>query len=150
MTIIELLVVLTVVSTMSLMAASRFGALTERSALRSARQQVEAAIATARAAAIQKGTSSVFYVSGNRIGVNTSITGAGGVTQTLGPIDLYSTLGVQIQVVWGADSVLTFNPRGFASPRLTGMGMYRLVKGTRTDSTCVSIIGMIIGQGCVQ
>jgi len=150
MTTFELVIVLTIVSAMSLMAASRFTILSERSALRSARQQVEAAIATARASAIQKGRISIFWISNNRMGVITSINDVGGFTQTLRPIALDSSLGVKIEAKWGADSSITFGPRGFLQPRLTGVGMYRLIRGSRTDSTCISIIGQVIGQRCVQ
>jgi Tfp pilus assembly protein FimT len=150
MTLLELLVVLTVVSTMSLMAASRFKTLTERSALRSARQQVEAAIATARASAIQKGRTSIFYVAGNYIGVVTQVNDVGGYTQTLQPISLDSALKVKVEVKGGASTLLVFTPRGFASPRLPSMGKFVLSRGSRVDSTCISIIGQVIGQRCVQ
>ncbi len=150
MTLIEFLAVLAIVSTLSLMSASRFTILSERSALRSARQQVEAAIATARASAIQKGRNSTFYVSGNRIGVRTVIIDAGATTNTLQAIALDSSLKVSLELHGGADTALTFNSRGYASPRFTSVGRYVLMRGSRRDSTCVSVIGHIIGQGCVQ
>jgi prepilin-type N-terminal cleavage/methylation domain-containing protein len=150
LTVVELLIVLTIVSILSLFASARFKTLTERSALRSARQQVESALATARASAIQKGRNSTFWISGNRIGVRTVINDAGGTTNTLAGIPLDSSLGVTIALAGGADTAVVFNPRGFATPRLTSVARYRLTKGSRTDSTCISIIGQVIGQGCVQ
>lgn len=150
MTIIELLAVMAFVSVLAVFAAPRFTTLSERSALRSARQQVEAAIATARASAIQKGRQSTFYVMGNRIGVRTVINDAGSTTNTLQPIALDSLYGITLSRAGGADTTIVFSPRGFASPRLTGVGRYRLTLGSRVDSTCVSVIGQIIGQRCVQ
>lgn len=150
MTVVELMIVVIIISMLSLLAGSRFKVLTERSALRSARQQVESALATARASAIQKGRNSTFWVSGNRIGVRTVINDAGATTNTLAGIPLDSTLGVTIALAGGADTAIVFGPRGFATPRLAGVARFRLTKGSRTDSTCISIIGQVIGQGCVQ
>lgn len=150
MTVVELMIVVIIISMLSLLAGSRFKVLTERSALRSARQQVESALATARASAIQKGRNSTFWVSGNRIGVRTVINDAGATTNTLAGIPLDSTLGVTIALAGGADTAIVFGPRGFAAPRLASVARFRLTKGSRTDSTCISIIGQVIGQGCVQ
>jgi Tfp pilus assembly protein FimT len=147
---IELLVVVTIVSGIALFAAPKFTTLTERSALRSARQQVESAIATARASAIQKGRESTFWVQGNRIGVRTVINDAGATINTLPGIALDSSLGVTLSLAGGADTAIVFSPRGFATPRLSAIARFRFAIGSRIDSTCVSSVGQVIGQGCVQ
>jgi prepilin-type N-terminal cleavage/methylation domain-containing protein len=148
--LIELLTVVTIVSGIALLAAPRFTSLTERSALRSARQQLESAIATARASAIQKGRESTFWVQGNRIGVRTVINDAGATTPTLPGIALDSSLGVTLSLAGGADTAMVFSPRGFITPRLAAVARFRLTVGSRTDSTCISSVGQVIGQGCVQ
>ncbi len=148
--LIELLTVVTIVSGIALLAAPRFTTLSERSALRSARQQVESAIATARASAIQKGRESTFWVQGNRIGVRTVINDAGATTNTLPGIPLDSSLGITLSLAGGADTALVFSPRGFVTPRLTAIARYRFTIGSRTDSTCISSVGQVIGSGCVQ
>lgn len=148
--LIELLTVVTIVSGIALLAAPKFTSLSERSALRSARQQVESAIATARASAIQKGRESTFWVQGNRIGVRTVINDAGATMNTLPGIPLDSSLGVTLSLAGGADTAIVFSPRGFATPRLGAIGRFRFSIGSRTDSTCISIVGQVLGQGCVQ
>jgi prepilin-type N-terminal cleavage/methylation domain-containing protein len=149
-TLIELLTVVTIVSGIALLAAPRFTTLAERSALRSARQQIESAIATARASAIQKGRESTFWVQGNRIGVRTVINDAGATTNTIPGIALDSSLGVTVSLAGGADTAMVFSPRGFVTPRLAAVARFRFSIGTRTDSTCISIIGQVLGPGCVQ
>lgn len=149
--LVELMIVVVITSMLALLAAPRFTALSERSALRSSRMQIEAAIATARASAIQKGRPATFWVTGSSFGVRVEINDAGATTVVIPTIPLDSLHKVTLTRVGGvADSVIVFNSRGFASPRLSQTGRYRLTIGSRTDSTCVSTLGHILGQTCAQ
>ena len=147
---IELMIVVTITSMLALVAAPRFTTLMHRSALSSSRQQIEAMIATARAAAIQKGRPATFWVSGQRMGVTAVINDAGATTNLIAPIRLDSVhKGMTLTLAGSTDTAIVFSARGYASPRLTVPGIiYRLQVGTRRDSTCVSTVGHILGQAC--
>jgi hypothetical protein len=48
-----------------------------------------------------------------------------------------------------ADSVISFDARGLANPRLGADGArWVIARGTRKDSVCVSNFGMILPRGC--
>lgn len=148
MTMVELMIVVTIVTTLTMFAAPRFRALTQRSALRSSRQQVEAMIATARAAAIQKGRPAAFWVKGQQIGVRAVINDSGQTIDLVAPLRLDSLHRVKLTLGGSADTAIVFSPRGYATPRLGGKVIYQLRIGTRSDSTCVTSIGHILGQSC--
>ena len=150
MTLVELLIVVVITSGLALLAAPRFTTLTQRSALRSSRQRVEAMIATARAAAIQKGRDATFWVSGQQMGVTAVINDAGQTTNLISATRLDSLYKVTLALGGSGDSSIVFSPRGYASPRLGGIVIYRLQIGVRADSTCVSSVGHILGQACAQ
>jgi len=145
------MIVVTITSILSLMAAPRFTTLMERSALRSSRQQIEAMIATARAAAIQKGRTATFYVSGQTMGVRAVINDAGATSDLIAPmrLDLIHK-GMSLALAGSGDTTIVFSARGYATPRLASKIIYRLTIGSRRDSTCVSTIGHILGQTCAQ
>lgn len=148
---IELMIVVTITSMLALVAAPRFTTLMHRSALRSARQQIEAMIATARAGAIQKGRTATFWVAGQQMGVRVVINDAGATTDLIAPIQLDSVhKGMTLTLGGSAASTINFSSRGYASPRPASTVIYRLQIGTRRDSTCVSTIGHILGQSCAQ
>lgn len=150
MTMVELMIVITITSSLALLAAPRFKALRERSALRSSRQQIEAMIATARAAAIQKGRSATFYVNGQAVGVRVVVNDAGSTVNLVAPTRLDSLHGVTLTLGGSADTAIVFSPRGYATPRLGGTVVYTLQIGSRRDSTCVPSIGHILGQACAK
>lgn len=147
-TLVEIVIILTMVAGLALLAAPKFLVLQDRSSLRSARQEVEALIGTARSAAIQKGRSTRFFVHGNTVGVVATINDAGATTNLVNPVPLDTLYGVTMTLAGSADTAVVFDPRGFASPRLGGTVVYRLTKSARTDSTCISRVGQILGQRC--
>lgn len=120
MTMMELMIVITITSSLALLAAPRFTTLRERSALRSSRQQVESMVATARAAAIQKGRNATFYVQGQAIGVRAVVNDAGSTLNLVAPLRLDSLHGVKLTLGGSADTAIVFSPRGYATPRLGG------------------------------
>ena len=150
MTLIEMLIVVVIVSMLALLSAPRFTALLQRSALRSARQQVEAMLATARASAIQKGRNATFWVSGQAVGVRVVINDAGTTTDVVPRQRLDSLYGVTLALAGSAPTSIVYTARGATSPRLASTAIFRFTAGTRKDSTCVAAVGHILGQACVQ
>ena len=144
-TLTEMLVVVVVMGTLTMISLPKFAGLQERSRLTSARQEIEAAIATARAAAVQKGRTATLTINGNSLRV--TVTSANGGTQTvvIPPMPLDSVYGVTLSAT---NASITFDMRGFVSPRLGGTGIYRLAATTRRDSVCITAIGQLMKRGC--
>lgn len=63
----------------------------------------------------------------------------------LGPVPLDSTLGVSL---YASDTILVFESRGFASPRLTNIGKVRISRTNSKDSVCVTVTGALMPRGC--
>ncbi len=150
-TLIEMLIVVSLTALLAMMTAPRFTTLMQRSSLRSSRQTIESMIATARAGAIQKGRNATFWVNGQQMGVRAVIDDAGTTTNLIAPIRLDSIhKGMKLTLGGSADTAIVFSSRGYASPRLGGTVIYRLTMGSKSDSTCISTIGHILGQACQQ
>jgi hypothetical protein len=122
----------------------------------SAKAQVASSIATARAAAIQKGRQARFIVRGDRLNVEVSADTAssiGGSSATgtmiiLSNIPLDDRYDVSIVPRAALDSVIRFDARGFGTTGSGGMARFILTGGSRTDSVCVSSLGLIMKRGC--
>jgi type IV fimbrial biogenesis protein FimT len=144
-TLTELLIVVVMVGALTLLALPKFSWLVERNKLSAAREEITSAIATARAAAVQKGRVATFRISGNKMWV-TVVTNDAGATMTVVPIKSLKTL---YNVSLAAnDSVITFDMRGFANPRLASTGVFRILGITKTDSVCITTAGQIMPRGC--
>jgi type II secretory pathway pseudopilin PulG len=140
-----MLMVVVIIGGLTLFSVPKFAVLQERSKLTSARQEIEAAIATARAAAIQKGRVSRLHIGNNKLSV-TVIPVGGGAQQTVLPeMPLDSVYGVTMSVT---DTLIVFDVRGFAWPRLSATGIFRLIGRTRRDSVCISTTGQLLSRGC--
>jgi prepilin-type N-terminal cleavage/methylation domain-containing protein len=144
-TLVEMMMVIVIISLLTLFAVPKFGVLQERSRLQSARQEIEAALVTARAAAIQKGRIAKLHIGNNRLSVTVIPVGGGPEMTVLPVMPLDSVFGISMTVT---DTVVTFDVRGFATPRLSGTGMFKLIGRTRRDSVCVSTSGQIMSRGC--
>jgi Tfp pilus assembly protein FimT len=143
-TLVEVVIIVTIVAGLALLAAPKFTTIQDRSSLRSARQRIDAMVATARAAAIQKGRPARVAIRGNTAAVVATVNDAGATTNVGAPVPLDSLYGVVVALAGSADTAVIFDPRGFASPRLAGTLVYRFTKGGRTDSTCVSRVGQLL------
>lgn len=120
-------------------------------AVRSARDNIAAYLATARAAAIRRGQSARFVVTGSVIDVQVE-TAPG----TFAPLteredgssasrrDLASQFNVEVQP--SGASTIEYNPRGFA--QLGGTQRFVVLREGKSDSVCVSGLGVIMRQGC--
>jgi prepilin-type N-terminal cleavage/methylation domain-containing protein len=148
--LIELLIVVVMISLMTLMSLPRFGALRERSKISSASQRLESSIAAARASAIQKGRNAQVIISNNSVIVKVATNSAGGTATVIPAMNYNTEYGVTFSFGHAADSLLTYNPRGFLSPTLTYAVKIRLQSTTRSDSICTTLAGQLMKRGCVQ
>jgi Tfp pilus assembly protein FimT len=123
-----MLIVVVMVGLLTMFAIPKFAVVAERNKLTAAREEITSAIATARAAAVQKGRTATLWFSGNTMWV-TVVTSNSGSTMTVVPVKSFMT-------VYGASvaapaSAITFDMRGFVSPPLGSKGIFRIV------GTCV-------------
>lgn len=148
-TLTEMVIVVSVVGMLTLFALPRFSGLVERNQLTAAREELTAAIATARAAAIQKGRTATLFLSGNQMWVTAATDGAGS-TMTVVPVKSFTSLynvSVAASSPAGLTSV-TFDMRGFASPRLSAVGKFLITGASRRDSICLTTAGQIMPRTC--
>lgn len=148
-TLTEMIIVVGVVGLLSLVSLPKFSGLVERNKLQAAREELAAAIATARAAAIQKGRSATLHLSGNQMWV-TAVTSGAGATTTIVPVKSFTSLynvSVAASAPAGLTSV-TFDMRGFASPRLSSTGRFVITGTSRKDSICITPAGQIMPRSC--
>jgi Tfp pilus assembly protein FimT len=141
-----MLIVVVIVGGLALFSLPKFSGLTERSNIAAARQQVTAAIATARAAAIQKGSSATVRIVGDSLSVTVVNAGGVGTTTVIAPKPLHDLYGVVLSHKNLVDTTITFDTRGFA--RLGATAIIHLAKGARRDSVCLTISGQIMPRGC--
>ena len=148
-TLTEMLIVVSVVGLLTLFSLPKFSGLAERNRMTAAREELAAAIATARAAAVQKGRTATLFLSGNQMWV-TVVTSDAGATTTIVPVKSFSTL-YNVSVAAAAPSGLTsvtFDMRGFATPRLSATGKFLITRGSRRDSLCITTAGQLMPKSC--
>lgn len=145
-TLTEMLIVVVMVGMLTMISLPKFSGLVERNKLTAAREEITAALATARSAAVQKGRTATVVFSGNRMWV-TVVTSNAGTTTTVVPVKSLMTL-YSVSIVASPDTSVTFDMRGFANPRLATKGKFVLTKGARRDSVCITTAGQIMPRGC--
>jgi prepilin-type N-terminal cleavage/methylation domain-containing protein len=143
--LLEMLIVMVIVAGLAIFSLPRFGGLRDRSRMTAARQEIEAGIATARAAAIQKGRTARFRLAAGFLTVTVDTT-AGGAQKTL--IARHSLDSLHGVTTSATDTMITFDPRGFAQPRLAATGIFRVLGTGRRDSVCVTPAGQIMPRRC--
>jgi prepilin-type N-terminal cleavage/methylation domain-containing protein len=144
-TLTEMIIVVGVVGLLTIISLPRFSGLVERNRLSAAREELTAAIATARAAAVQKGRTATLFVSGNQMWV-TVVNSGGGATTTVVPVKSFSSL-YNVSVA-ATEPSITFDMRGFLTPRLASTGVFRIVGASRRDSVCITSAGQIMPRSC--
>lgn len=144
-TLIELIIVVALVAIVTAMAAPTVNRAREQASMTSARQQLTATLVAARASAIQKGRPARMRVDGNVVTVWVE-TMADSV-QVVARTDFAEEYGVDL-VAATADTLLSFDPRGFLSPRLAAAARYRIERGADTDSVCVTTLGQLLPREC--
>ena len=147
-TLIELLAVCVLIGVLTMMALPGMASMRDSYAVQAAKQQLASAIASARAAAVQKGRPARFHA--NATGFSAAVdTGATGSMTVVGRHDLSTEFRVTLILREPADSVLTFGSRGFrTAPRAGTTQRYVLQRGAVTDSVCVGMLGQLLPRGC--
>ena len=152
----ELMIVFSIMGIMTMIAIPRIRSFRAGSNMRSAKAQVASSIATARAAAIQKGHEARFIIHGSRLTVEVNADTAhviGGSAGTgnlviLSNVPIDERFAVTLSPLAAADSIVRFDARGFGNTGSGARAKYVLRGGGVTDSVCVSSIGLIMKNGC--
>ena len=144
-TLTEMLIVVSVVGMLTLISLPKFSALVESNKLQAAREELAAAIATARAAAVQKGRTATLFLNSNQMWV-TVVTNSAGTTTTVVPLKSFGSL-YNVSVT-ASNPTITFDGRGFTSPTLPSLGKFWIVGASKKDSVCITSTGQIMPRSC--
>lgn len=147
-TTVELLVAIVLIGILTAIATPRFTLWRQRSAVTAARQHVEASLATARAAVVQRGTSGAFLARGNTLSAWALSPRTGDTVWVIPPTRLDSLLRVTLTTGSPGDSIVRFNSRGLANNGVGSIHRYILTSGPRRDSICVAPAGNILPRRC--
>lgn len=141
-TLPEILIVIVMVSLLALVAIPRFATANGKRQMESARMRVAAGLATARAAAIQKGYPVRFRLTQNRVTVNRDTTGF--PPNLISPVPLDTLYNVSATAVSFTDPFdVVFSGRGFSNVGSTAT--IRLSRpGVPDDSVVISKTGMVL------
>jgi prepilin-type N-terminal cleavage/methylation domain-containing protein len=140
-TLPEMLIVIVMISLLALVVVPRFATANGRRHMESARMRIAAGLATARAAAIQKGEPVRFQITSDSVTVRRK---AGGLTDLISPVPIYTLY--KVRASWPGDFPtplqVDFNARGFATlPRTLAITLKR--SGVPDDSVVVYLTGMV-------
>jgi prepilin-type N-terminal cleavage/methylation domain-containing protein len=141
-TLIEMMTVLVIFGTITMLAMPRLQGVRARASLRSAQTQTRTYLMQARAVALQRGREARFVRNGNTISVTVDSSGTQVVYAR--PHDLQLEAGVALSAT---RDEIAFDPRGFAMGT-SAMERVRLTRGTLVDSVCVTRLGKVIYRGC--
>ena len=152
-TVAELLITLVIAGIAMSLAATPLAKARNAYAVRAARQEMTATLEAARSAAVQRGSTSRFVVRGNAVlALVDTAAGAGqaiaGTYTVLAPQRFDRAYGVTLTPGVAADTLVAYDARGMASPRLGRIARVVLRKGAAKDSVCVSNLGQILRNGC--
>jgi prepilin-type N-terminal cleavage/methylation domain-containing protein len=136
---IELLFALLLLGILFTFGAPRLAAAREHAAVRSARQQVQGYLQTARATAMQRGTPAIFHAS--------SVAGSIWVVDnSADTVASKRSLASEYDVTLSSSvAEVRFNSRGFAT-NLAGNGVIKVTRNGYSDSLCVSRLGAITAR----
>jgi prepilin-type N-terminal cleavage/methylation domain-containing protein len=146
-TLIEVMVVVVVAGLIMAMTLPKFSATFDRVSVRSAKQQMTAYLAAARAAAIRQSQTSQFHVANNSIWTNVNQLGGTNINVTK-TMSLKTMRGVTVTLSGStANDSITYDSRGMSN---TGSSKtYVLTRNNYKDSVCVSLLGLI-ARNCGQ
>ena len=140
---------LTLVGVLLAAAGPRLGVVRSGQNVRSARVELAAVVDAARGAAIQRGRPARFILRGDTALAIVDDGSVGGF-QVVRTAALGAMYKVDIAPRTTADSVVTFDGRGLARPRLGRIARF-VISSTRTvqrDSVCVSSLGLLLPREC--
>ena len=149
---VELLLTIAVAGIMIAIAGPRARAFREGASVRSARQELTTAIEAARGAAIQRSRTARVHIRTDSLLVTVDTGAPGGPAtgryRVLGPLRLDSSFVVTLTPAIAGDTVISYDSRGLANPRIGHVARFVITRGNRSDSVCVSNLGMILPRGC--
>jgi Tfp pilus assembly protein FimT len=135
---------MTLIAVCTAMLAPRFQPAFDSAKLKSAKTELATYITIARASAIRRNATSQVAISGTSVSVTVDVNGT--QTNFRRATDLSKNFGVTFSGT--PPATITFDPRGFLSS--TSTAKYVLVRGTATDSVCVTSLGIVaqVAKGC--
>lgn len=147
-TMIEVLLVLGVSAIMFALAIPQMTTIKSSTTLRAGRQQLTAAFAAARAAALQKGKMATLTMVGStaRVSVMSGLDATS--VNVFGPVRLDAEFGITLTPVASAPMTVTFDSRGLLTPTPGTVLRYRMAYGSVSDTLCISPAGVIMPKGC--
>lgn len=140
-TLVELLIAVVMMGLIAAIGAPKLGAIRDNASVQSAAQQIGAYVATARAAAIRRGLRANFKTNADTMWIEIQQPGS---PELIAPkIPLSATFNVTMT---GAIDSIVFDARGFAV-NLAGTRKFIVTRSSKTDSICVTRLGMV-SRGC--
>ncbi|HYW30645.1 MAG TPA: type II secretion system protein [Gemmatimonas sp.] len=147
-TLIEALMVITILGLMYLMVMPRITDSRSSTSLRAASQELRSAFAAARAAALQKGKVATLTLTSTTARVNV-LSGLNGTDIIVyGPIRFDRELNSSLSSIASAPMTVSFDPRGLMTPIPVAAYKYKLTNGTKADTVCISTAGVILSRSC--
>jgi type IV fimbrial biogenesis protein FimT len=141
-TFVEMLMVFIVAGLVMAMGLPRFHSIVERNAVTSARDQVLAALNTARTTAVRRGANTTFNASGNEVWV--TVDSSGTEVTLVSKISVLSTHDVTLSTT-AKTGKIAYNMRGLSSDVA---GRIYLTRGDKKDSICVTALGGATSLAC--
>jgi prepilin-type N-terminal cleavage/methylation domain-containing protein len=148
MSLPELLIVVVIAAALFAIAVPKIGAARDGASRRAARQELSAAFAATRAAALQKGKTATLTLTSTSATVAVQSGLAGNAVTVWGPIRFDKSLSATIEALNGAPTSVSYNARGLLTPTPVGTQKYRVTVGALRDTVCISPAGIILPKGC--
>lgn len=130
------MIVIIVGGIMMAVALPKMAPVRDGAGVRSARQVVQAYLATARQTAMRRGGTARVIVSGNSVSVASVVNGV--TTVVAPPVDIQDRYSTTLN---SSVASIQYNSRGLA--RLTTPGKITFARNGSADSVCVTILGMV-------
>jgi len=146
-TLLELMVVLFIIGILSAIGLPRFASMRAQANVSAAKDQVASSLSTARAAAIRRGLPAQFHMTNGEVWV-TVAEAVNGPQVIMGAKTAVSENLDVIVVPTANAETIQYDGRGFAT-LVGGNGKIRFSQGARTDSLCVTRLGVILKGGCL-
>lgn len=145
--LLEFMVVLFLIGVIAAIGTPRLTGARARASVYSAKDQVHAALATARAAAIRQGYPAQFHAQAGSVWVTAANGSATGPQVQVGMLAaIEKTLNVSVTTTGNA-ALIQYDGRGYAN--LGGSGKIWLTRGDLVDSVCVTRLGAVMSGGCL-
>lgn len=145
-TLVEILIVIVLMGILATIALPKLSSLSRRYTVDSAKQDIAAYLAQARAIAIENGRNGWFIRKGDTILVAIDTSSGAPPKRFASPVDLQSKYGVSVTMPTNPDSI-RYDPRGFAVG-LGGTVAIVIQKSEVRDSVCVIGLGRISTKDC--